>query len=444
MTAGPAGAVLKVKPLICPNCGGTVQLRGFGQTVNAICGNCQTVLDASTPSLAVLQKFGARPRVEPLIPLGSRGNWRGATFELIGFQVREIEVEGQKYHWSEYLLYNPYQGYRYLTEYDGHWNYGNTLRALPEGGSGDRGSVRFRDGFYKLFQRSVARTVFVLGEFPWQVRVGDPVTVSDYVRPPLMISSESAGGEVVWSIGEYITGQSVWQAFALQGKPPVARGIFANQPSPYQGKIGSVWKTFAWLLGALFLLMAGMAMVNRNEAVFNQHYFFDSHHSGEASFVTPVFELKGHTSGVEVKVSTDLNNDWAYFNFALINEGTGTAYDFSRQVSYYYGSDSDGSWSEGGKTGSTTIPAVPPGRYYLRVEPEMDSQASGSIFSTHAVSYDIAVKRGVPTQLFFVIAFFLLFIPPIVTTIRASKFEGRRWAESDIAPVSSSSSGDNN
>jgi hypothetical protein len=50
----------------------------------------------------------------------------------------------------------------------------------------------------------------------------------------------------------------------------------------------------------------------------------------------------------------------------------------------------------------------------------------------------------VPGLTFFVIVFFLLFIPPIFVTVRTFKFEGKRWAESDYAPsgTSSSSSGD--
>ena len=40
-------------------------------------------------------------------------------------------MDGIEYRWSEYLLYNPYKGYRYLTEYNGHWNDIRTLRALP-------------------------------------------------------------------------------------------------------------------------------------------------------------------------------------------------------------------------------------------------------------------------------------------------------------------------
>ncbi len=31
-------------------------------------------------------------------------------------------MEGVAYSWHEYVLFNPYKGFRYLTEYDGHWN----------------------------------------------------------------------------------------------------------------------------------------------------------------------------------------------------------------------------------------------------------------------------------------------------------------------------------
>jgi hypothetical protein len=232
----------------------------------------------------------------------------------------------------------------------------------------------------------------------------------------------------------------VWQAFRLPGPPPPVRGLFANQPSPYEGKIARIWKTYAWLLALLFVTIAVMAMLSRNEVVFDQKYTFDSARGGEASFVTPIFELKGHPSAVDVNVTTDLQNNWAGFNFALINEETGTAYDFGKEVSYYTGSDSDGAWSEGSNSATVTVPAVPPGRYYLRVEPEMDSKAANSFFNTVAMRYEIKVVRDVPSQVFFIIVFFLLLIPPIIVTIRTFKFEGKRWAESDFAPAGTSSS----
>jgi hypothetical protein len=146
--------------------------------------------------------------------------------------------------------------------------------------------------------------------------------------------------------------------------------------------------------------------------------------------VTDVFELKGRPSNVEVKVSTDLSNNWAYFQFALISEDTGQAFDFGREVSHYFGRDSDGAWTEGGPSDSATIPTVPAGRYYLRIEPEMDAGAA-------SMGYQVVVRRDVPSLGFLFIAAGLLLIPPIFTTVRAVVFSQRRWAESDYASTDS-------
>jgi len=51
---------------------------------------------------------------------------------VIGYQQRTIKAGGEQYSWSEYLLFNPYREFRYLTEYAGHWNVVSTINALPE------------------------------------------------------------------------------------------------------------------------------------------------------------------------------------------------------------------------------------------------------------------------------------------------------------------------
>src|SRR6266576_632867 len=139
------------------------------------------------------------------------------------------------------------------------------------------------------------------------------------------------------------------------------------------GEVQSVWVVFGAFLLALVVLMIGFDVSAQNKQMFTGSYKYDSRQHGEASFVTNDFELGGHTSNVEVETSTDLDNHWIYLNYALINEDTGQAFDFGREVSYYHGYDSDGSWSEGGPNDKVAVPSVPAGRYYLRVEPESDS-----------------------------------------------------------------------
>ena len=151
--------------------------------------------------------------------------------------------------------------------------------------------------------------------------MGDSVACQDFIAPPYMLSSEATGGEITWSRGEYMTGAQVWQAFRLPGSPPLAHGIFANQPSPLGGNVGSAWRTWLWLNVALarygVLLhdcFAGPRGVQRQLCLLCRGV------KSDAAFVTPTFQLDGRDSNVELGIHTDLDNNWAYFNFALIND----------------------------------------------------------------------------------------------------------------------------
>lgn len=415
--------VAKPKALACPNCGGPVEIRGYAHTLSVVCPGCLTVLDASNEQLAILQKFHAKQRIQPAIPLGSRGTFDGTLWEAIGFQIREVTTEDAKYSWSEYLLFNPYKGFRYLSEYNGHWNYIRVLSALPEKTTArGKKAVRYQGKTFVHFDHAPARTSYVLGEFPWQVVVGESAAVDDFIATPLMLSSETMAGEITWSLGEYYTGQRIWQAFKLPGRPNPAIGVFANQPSPAGASVRPMWTTWLWLTVMLVAMIFYFEVSAGRHEVFRQKYSFTPGTASAVPFVTNEFELTGRPSNVEITTSTDLRSDWVYFSFALINETTGKARDFGREVSYYT--------DEGSPRDSVILAAVPAGKYYLRVEPE---KAAGSA----PLNYEILVRRDVPGFGWFLLAGFLLLIPPIIATIRVFSFESARWRESDYPPSSS-------
>ena len=423
----------QVRALNCPHCGAALTLRSFNNAVTIVCESCHSILDAKDPNLQILQQFKASADEKPLIPLGTRGKIRGTDYEAIGFQRRTIHVDGEAYSWHEYVLFNPYKGFRYLTEYNGHWNDVSTLKALPEAVPGSSPpKVRYLGETYRHFQTAKAGTAFVLGEFPWQVRVGEADVVTDYVSPPRVLSSEKTGQEINWSMGEYMSGKDIWRAFRLPGNPPEAIGVYENQPSPLRADTMGIWAAFAAFALALVLLMIGFDLTASKQEVFNGYYKFDSNKRGDASFVTDEFTLSGHSSNVEVNTSTDLNNRWIYLNYALINVDTGQAFDFGREVSYYHGYDSDGSWSEGSSNDSVAVPKVPPGRYYLRVEPEGDPGYG-------VTYYTVNVKRDVPQYSLYALALGALLLPAILLTWRTLSFEHMRWSESDHPPIKWSS-----
>lgn len=117
--------------LNCPTCGAAVVLRAAGQTLAAVCGSCASIIDAANPQLQLIQEADRSQTIQPLIPLGTRGQWRGTELECIGFQRRRDNY-GES--WSEYLLFNPFAGFRWLVTYQGHWSFVETFaRPAPRG-----------------------------------------------------------------------------------------------------------------------------------------------------------------------------------------------------------------------------------------------------------------------------------------------------------------------
>ncbi|HEX7137630.1 MAG TPA: DUF4178 domain-containing protein [Vicinamibacterales bacterium] len=439
MPLPPGERPVPVRALNCPACGAVTAVRLFGHAVNVVCQSCHTLLDARDAGVTILQQYKDAIRYEPLIPLGTRGKLADTVYEVVGFQVREVEIDGTRYQWREYLLFNPYKTFHYLTEYDGHWNVVTPLPLLPGGDAtpGSSSSRSFHGQSFRHFQTAIATTIFVLGEFPWQVRVGEKAAAADYVSPPRMLSAEiSADKEVTWSLGEYTSGVDVWSAFALQGQPPRPQGIFANQPSPYGAAIGRMWKNAAMLAALATLVWLAYLVTAQQTQVFTQGFVYDprpgsaASRGADTSFVTPTFEMGGRPSAVRVETAANIDNQWLGVGYTLINDETGDTFDFGREVSYYHGYDDGESWTEGSRADWVTLPSIPSGRYFLRIEPEGEPNSK-------PIQYQVTVTRGVSTSVWFLIALVLVLVPPVVTTWRAMSFERMRWAESG-----GSSSGD--
>lgn len=418
----PTPPPLRAKSFACPGCGNALSVRGLEQTESIACGSCSSIIDLTDENLRIIETFRAKVKYQPLIPLGSRGKLRGELFEVIGYLRRAIEVEGVEYEWSEYLLFNPYKGFRWLSEYNGHWNFIKTTTHTPKPlTSNEQGPVSYLGETFQHFQGAYARVTYVLGEFYWKVQVGEGCRVNDYIAPPLILSKEDTEREVTWSVGEYIEPETLWKSFQLNTPLPARIGIAPNQPSPYRSQSARIWRAFAiFLLLAvfiqlLFLLLSHNRLVYQNEFAFHQA-------DVEKARVTATFVLPGRPSNVVIKSRANVSTNWLYLNMALINEETGNAYDFGREISYYFGVDGGESWTEGSVSDEVTLPEVTAGRYYLRIEPES---------AARDVNYSIRVYRDVPRWSYFFVTLGALFVIPVFHWWRSRSYEYQRWLESD-------------
>jgi hypothetical protein len=440
----------RVKNLHCPSCGAPHEIRGGPRSQTLICGYCDTAIDLRDDTFNILWQYQQQIKFEPLIPLGTRGTLRGELLECLGYVRRTVTVEGIDYTWSEYLLYNPFKGYRWLTEYNGHWTIVREAFALPLGPGGPIAADPPRDGFinymgmrFRHFQSAAARVTYVLGEFYWEFRLDDQAHAHDYVAPPYMLSAEETSNEITWSVGEYIPSNEIWSAFKLAGGPLSATGVAPAQPNKITDS-GRLWRDYLLFVALAFLVTLAFAMMSQNKSVYTGGYTYYANEK-ERSQVSDYFNLTGRTSNVVVSINTNLSNRWAFFRLALINDATDTAIDFPAEAYYYSGVDGGESWSEGSNKTTVLVPQVPSGRYYLRIEPESGTGDSSEPFKPDQPSpgaevfkYDITVKRDVVQWGYFFIILVVLLPFPIIQSWRRHAFENRRWMESDHPPVTSS------
>ena len=133
-----------------------------------------------------------------------------------------------------------------------------------------------------------------------------------------------------------------------------------------------------------------------------------------------------------IRSQANVNNSWVYLDLALVNTATGTVHKVGREVSYYSGYDSDGSWSEGSRNDEAFLSDIPPGRYILEADAEADHNHGDTLFT------DVVVYRDVPVWAnFWALEFFLLLFP-LWAAWRGASFEIKRWAESDHPKITTS------
>ncbi|MBS0657602.1 MAG: DUF4178 domain-containing protein [Verrucomicrobia bacterium] len=509
----------------CPNCGAPCEVRAAGLSMSTVCGSCGTIIDTSDERHRMLENArDAIAKVNPRIPIGKRGQFRGTEYEVVGFVRRSDNYS----EWSEYLLFNPWRGFDWLVTYNGHWTFverelnapAMDFTTVPEG--------------WRTFANYQSSVVGVLGEFYWQTSTTEQSAVTDFIDPPRVLSRETYPdqGEITWSKGVYVEPKEVGEAFGQEALDPVS-GIYLNQPNPWREK----WKIVRKIFWIAALLLLGSQIVTCSGSKERQVYsntfthlvvqaqaaalpgtlpgvpgspatpnpgglkaapggsvgsgatkgasagaFGNALSAAERSattaaeraaaaaqrvptptprpptptptpataaaspapikgaenvrnFTSEPFELTGSSSRVVIEAESALSNAWISLDFSLVEEKTEKRYDAEVDLEYYYGTDSDGAWSEGSRKKSDTISGVPAGRYRLLIGSVLDPKLTAQQFT-------VKVYRGGYFFSNFILSILFVSIYPIIVLIRSAMFESQRWSQSDFSPSGGPASSD--
>lgn len=409
--------VQSVKVVACPSCGSNISLRAAGHTVRAVCESCRAHIDPNDETYFFLGEYDEATRLGAgqYLPFGARGTLENKSWETIGFRV----LYDGEFQWHEYLLFNPYYGFRFLVESDGHWTLYHKTNLKPDAffkfkdknstGEKKKGTVatitqkldeflvklkfkksaygedaylsklfkscfrRFDDKKYKLFNVGETTTLFVAGEFYWQAEAYECVMVLDAIAPPNILSLELNDDEISVSTGKYIPAEEVRAAFQLPAPAPKQKGVAPAQPTVVRSVLPTLLSVHAAAAGVLVLGYLFFDSRAQNQQVLEQTFIFPTDSS--VTLLSPTFQLTGAPANLALTLQVPtLANSWLAFDVTLINVKTGESRVFTQEAAYYFGVANDGEWEDGDKENTQRLSTIPDGEYYLAFDPYLPKE----------------------------------------------------------------------
>lgn len=434
----------QIKTFSCPSCGAPIKVHAAGFTVSAVCAACTSVVDVNHPGLLLIQKVDKKIRdFRPIyLPLNSRGVIRGQLWEVIGILVRSDSTG--HYSWTEYLLYSPYEGFCWLVENDGHWNFVKMIKDRPTGGSSPlkQTELTWSGREFKVFNRGNIKVQAVFGEFYWRVKSGDVSKSADFVSAPDMLSYEGDAEETIWSRGEYLESSEIKKGF--QDLPlglPYSRGIGPNQPTMASKHFQTILQYYGFFVVAAVVLQIVHLRRFQTNIVANYALTYDKA-SAENRKTTESFQILPGIKNLQAYVSAPVENTWFEAGINLIDDADGSlAEDLGTGVEFYSGYD-DGRWTEGSQQNSTITSDIDPGKYHLVIEPVVPQYAEPYVNPYNSMSYNVQIFQDVPNASNFWWTILLLTLGPALLIWSRSSSEASRWSNSDFSPYATSGDDD--
>lgn len=414
----------------CPDCGNQFKVFDYLNSNHFGCSKCHTffTFDKQIRSFNI-KDFEAKPE----IPIGSIGTFDGNSYTVAGFMIKK--EKGNNYKWREYLLINAEKGYAFLSEFDGHWNFIAGTNHYPDLTSvkGNNYAVTYQDTEYKLFNKYEPQLLYAVGEFDWDIS-NEHINARELIAPPYMLVRENQGKGGDWFLATYKSPSEIAGAFKIKRNVlPTRFGVGANQPSPFEKQAkGMVLATSLTVI--LMLVITWSFNHNKPEKeVFHENYIPVKDSSGwnggtYKTITTGSFKVEG-LAALNIKLRSDVSNEWMEVPVTLINDKTGKFYEFSKAIEFYHGYADGESWSEGDQEANAVLSNIPSGDYHLSIEPASDGRGDEGL--------EVVITQNTTLWSNFVIFLLIILIYPVFQAIRKQYFDRQRWSNSDYSPYDS-------
>lgn len=407
----------------CASCGKPYEGPRVTTTTMVVCESCGSALELDEAETKVVGKNTGRPPIFTF-RIGLPITIENVRYEVMG-RLMYVELDAGIPDTSvDYVLYNPENGYVWLSEYRGHYTFARVFHGrietppipLP------RYKVHVGGEVFQIYESGEVTLKWVDGAIPWRAAVGETSKYIHMIKPPEFVDVETTGSERELFRGRYLTREELAAAIPDEVDIPEPRGIYSCQPyepSPWIQGLGKIAGIFAAINLVLFLF--GL-MSDKNTVALQENISADQY--GQ-EYMTGPFQVARAGTICCVHGNAALNNSWLGVDFAVVNAEDSVVSEFSGDASFYAGRDSDGSWTEGSRSFDSPFKIQKAGTYRLLLRGQGGTGYNGPAGKE---PLQIRVTTGNTLYWYFMfplgVCLFLALLGPLLRFV----FESRRWA----------------
>jgi predicted RNA-binding Zn-ribbon protein involved in translation (DUF1610 family) len=408
------------RELTCESCSAKWSLKAYPHTRSFTCPSCGSQYQFTTGKSFRLNsryKEGSGPFY---LELGEQGTLFGRSYEVIGIQQKE-EQNQYASNWREYTLWNSYHGYAFLSEYDGHWIFLEKKAEHPVLFGTSEKEFSFFGEPFQLFNSYTYKIITARGECIGNISDGIKTRVSEFISPPEMWIEERGDDSIIWLHAQHLGNNQLKKAFNKDYTLNKS-GVGAIQPTGFVNPVKLIAVTAVGVL-LLLLIHSFNNQFKRNEVLLDREIFFPKNEQ-KASLVTTALKLVKPTGNLKFHIVAPVSNSWFSLEATARDTKTGKEYSMEQGVEYYYGTDSDGSWTEGSKSEDGYLTGIPGGEYVIELNAVRQLYPSGTDRYYLTITYDTPSSRN------FWMAAVLLLLWPAGKYLSMTYYEKRRWSNS--------------
>lgn len=385
----------------CSDCMEKITVKTYPYATSCACPKCGNYYFLQ-PGKGFQKNKKRKLDFKPVLPIGSTGQIHDIPYEVIGCIQKE---EDNSYHskWREYTLYNPQEGYAFLSEYEGHWIYVREKGNVPVLYNEEADSFDYANETFVLYNAYNYKVNYASGEFPYNAFDNTDVKCKEYISPPEMwIKEKSTKEGISWFFAEYISKKEIESSFQPINELPRRIGVGAIQPKGYMNFTKLALSTLIAIF-ALVLIHIAITTFKQNRVLFNETINL-SDTVNTTSVVTEKFKLDKYSSNLKLSIEAPVDNSWVEVSANLVNAETGKEYSLEKGVEYYHGYSEGESWSEGSTMEDAYFTSIPRGTYFLQIQGTKDSLDKNVHSFSVTATYDVENMRNLGFCLLLILA----------------------------------------